>query len=119
MELGNSRKSDAIKARIIENNTIIGFPMALLARTFSKDHPIRLLIQNNTTDGKLRVEGEPGNRVMLSRGNLDYTTFKPLELDLYEKAPLVLPQSVAPPAAKPQSQSISDEDRDADSEAGE
>lgn len=92
IETGGKKTEDTTPVRIIENNIASGFPIALWLRTMDQPGSTRLLVQNNTVDGMIRVEGLDNKRAVHISGNLNYDTFKPISPQLLLQAPKPMPE---------------------------
>ena len=115
IETGAKKTLDSMPVRIIENNIITGFPIALWVRTLDTPRSTRLLIENNTTDGILRVEGLDNKRVFRVDGNLDNNTFKPIKPQLLLQKLSDMPDKKNYAASE--SNELNEDQRDEDSES--
>ena len=115
IETGAKKTQDSMPVRIIENNIITGFPIALWVRTLDTPRSTRLLIENNTTDGILRVEGLDNKRVFRVDGNLDNNTFKPIKPQLLLQKLSDMPDKKNYAASE--SNELNEDQRDEDSES--
>ncbi len=86
------------RLRIIEGNTIQGFPLAIYARAMpAAEAPSRILIARNTTDGILRFDGQRTDVRLAIEGNLDLACMQPLTAAVTDRPPPPLPEPAPTP----------------------
>lgn len=101
--LSNKNESNL---RDIENNQMEGFPLAIWARSFSKNESDRFLIRNNSLDGVIRIEGLSANINCLIEANIDLRKMIAIKPEILNRSTQALPS----PAPTPQDRAETDSD---------